>query len=217
MKNKTMSTMTTSKKKSTLGGIALALGVVSILSIGTLTAFAAERTQPVPNSPTQNSTWRMPDEWLVSDELLERLQKSGVDTIIYDPSQSPSLDTFGERVNIGGMDIFRVTSEASPNVFNLDELVKSSGMEIPGEVIVFDGIESPPSTFRIGDSNLELVPIVGASGETHMISRLFFDMIFAMNYEEFNAFTELLSTTTIFSMQEPVDVNILRELWLAAQ
>ena len=212
MKNKITSIATTSKKKVGFASMALALSLVTILSVTTLPAFAAERPQPRPDRPIQNSEWRVPDEWIVSPELLERLQESEAVTL-FDPSQAPSLDAFGERVNVGGMDIFRINSEGLPNVINLDAFAGIYGME----VLVFEGIESPPRTFSIGSPNFEQVPLVGASGEIHMVSQMFLDMILAMDYEEFSAFAELLSTMVMFQTQEPIPVDILREHWLAAQ
>jgi len=58
------------------------------------------------------------------------------------------------------------------------------------------------------------VPIVDDNGEILMwVPQLFFDM----TYEEFNAFVEELATLVMFQTQEPIDFNILREHWLAAQ
>jgi len=148
MKNRIFSIMTTSKKRTTLGSMSLALALVSVLTIGTLTAFAAERPQPEIGRPMQNIGRFVDGGFVPNPEWEEMLQDSEVR--FYELDQVTPFDftlTLQERlVRFGGdgSETFRIDrngrltewsaverADAIPRVVSLVELAEKLGLELP--------------------------------------------------------------------------------------
>ena len=233
MKNRIKSIMTTNKKKVTIGGAILSAALVSVLTIGTLTAFAAERVQPEIETgrPMQAFGRIINGEFVPAPEWEEYFQNA--DVRIYELDQvtpfdfSLTLQERLERFSGENMELFRIGRDglltewsAEMPLFAFDHLNAMRGMTLDaiGELLGSE-VSFLPRTVSFGDTSYDFVrmqgmsPIIGANGEILMfVPQAFFDM----TYDEFNELAEqLLTTAVIIQTQETVD--ILREHWLAAQ
>ncbi|MCL2620448.1 MAG: M56 family metallopeptidase [Defluviitaleaceae bacterium] len=206
MKKRITSIMTTNKKKVTIGGVASAFALASMLTVGSLTAFATEFSQPEPYSPEVSiARHRVHSEEFDFSSLFELVQVNLNDAI---------KERFINAEGIGGLRVIAGRAD----IIDFDELIVQERL---GEMMVFDGTEFSPRTLRAGNlgsyefmREIGASPIIGDDGEILMwLPQSFFEM----TYEEFNEFAELLTTLIVFPTQVPVDINILREHWLTAQ
>jgi hypothetical protein len=221
MKNRIASIMTTGKKKATLGSMALALALISALTIGTLTAFAAELPQPEPEigRPMRNIGRRISGEIVLNPEWEEKLQNGEI--AFYELDQITPFDfsrTISERI-ADGQTIFRIDGTGRLSE-RLDMPELRLGMTLEELQELGFNVQLIPTTQHIFSTpSYEFMrergktPIIGANDTILMwVDQSFFDM----TYEEFNELAEqLLTTAVIIQTQETVD--ILREHWLAAQ
>jgi len=243
MKNRITSIMTTNKKRATIGSVVLAFVLTSVLAVGTLMTFAAERPQYEPEPEIgrymQNIGRRTNGELVLNPEWQEKLENGEI--VLYELDQVTPFDftrTIAERL-ADGQTIFRIDaagrlaewewpSDLQP--ISAAELSERLGMpafrfgmtledlrELGFDVEFFPTIQQFGTAF--GSPSYELMrergksPIVGANGAILMWVDQSF---FEMSYEEFNELAEqLLTTAFIIQTQETVDV--LREHWLAAQ
>ena len=215
MKNRITSIMTTSKKKATLGSMALALGLVSVLTIGTLTAFAAERIQPDPDRPLQNIGRRIDGEVVLNQEFLEMLGREGAR--MYELDGVTPFDfslSLNERIDRSGpFELFRVDANGrlTPTTDGF-ELIAHNDL----------GSLRSISIEELQERNIEFMPLnaaqdkVSVYGDDGRVLMWVDQSFFNMTYEEFNELAEqLLTNAFIIQTQETVD--ILRGLWVAAQ
>jgi hypothetical protein len=200
------------------------------MSIGTLTAFAAESSQPEPEigRVMQNIGQRVNGE-VVLDPAYEELFYSN-EIRFFELDQVTPFDfsrTIESRLE-EGQELFRIDRDGRLAPWSASDRLEQfsaisnlrEGMTLAelGDALGVD-VDFLPRTVRAGDNSYNSMraqgksPIIGNNGVILMwVPQAFFEM----TYEEFNELAEqLLTTAVIIQTQETVD--ILREHWLVAQ
>ena len=230
MKNRIKLIMTTKKKKTTLASGALALGLVSMLLVGTLTTFAAEREAGDEGETTNRIVEKIGRRVNGILELEPRWQAKldNGDVRFYELDQVTPFDfslSLAERLDRSGpLELFRVDVDGNLTSWEggLDSVLIEGLRGLTLEELAERGFtdirwepSSRPRNLYIFDAGerLTLTPITGPEGNTLMYVP---DSFFHMSYEEFNQLAnKLLTTAFVVQTQEAVD--ILKQYWLNAQ